>query len=333
MRRAIAWILTLMMGMTCAFAEPSESLFARLEGVEWIFSSGAGGWSTDMRILPDGSFSGEYHDSEMGELAEEYPNGTVYCCSFTGQMSPVGQVDENSWRIRVDALRVDESQEKEAVDEGIRFVFAEPYGISEGDEMLLYRPGAPVEGFTEEMMMWAHLPGPEEGVSELETWFLYSKENDSGFVGFPAEPGVSSADPWQDLTAGQLLEASGLSFGVPEGAEDVIYRWLDGEKLAEMQFTWEGGDFCARAQAVSPAQGELTDIAGMYFDWENEEEITVGGCPGTIAQAQTGSEDWVERCLWLDAAAGIMYSLSVSATELDGLDMTAIAEQIYHPAG
>lgn len=333
MKRVFAWILTAMMLLTLtgAGAESADAIFERLDGLEWSFSSGAGGWSTDMRILPDGSFSGEFHDSEMGEFADEYPNGTVYGCSFTGQLSVIEQADENTWKLRVDALKVDESQPEEAIDDGIRFVYADPYGIVEGDEMALYQPGTPLEGFTEDMLMWAHLLG-EERPAELENWFLYSEANDTGFVGYAVDAGATLANPWQDVTEEQLKEASGLSFGVPEDAEDVIYRWLDSEKLAEMQFTWNGGEYCARAQAVELEEGELMEISGMYFDWEYEDEITVGGCPGTIGQAQTGTEDWVERCLWYDAGAQVMYSLSVAGGDLDGLDLTAIAEQVYLPA-
>ncbi len=69
----------------------------------------------------------------------------------------------------------------------------------------------------------------------------------------------------------------------------------------------------------------------MYFGWENEETVTVGRCRGTIGQAQTGSEEWVELCLWYDRVPGLMYSLSVYTTELDGLDLTAVAEQVYIP--
>ncbi|MBQ3270703.1 MAG: hypothetical protein IJH09_12385 [Clostridia bacterium] len=334
MKKMFAWILTVMLlaAFTTAMAEQDDALFAQLEGTEWTFSSGAGGWSTDMRILPDGSFSGEFHDSEMGEFADEYPNGTVYGCSFTGQMSVIGQVDENTWKLRVDALKVDESQPEEAIDEGIRFVFAEPYGITEGDELALYQPGTPLEGFTEEMLLWAHLLG-DERPAELEDWFLYSEQYDSGFVGYAAETGVSIANPWEDMTEEGLRAVSGLSFGLPEDAENVIYRWMDSEKLAEMQFTWSGDEYCARAQAVELEEGELMEISGMYFAWDNEEEITVDGCPGTIGQAQTGSEDWVERCLWYDAEAEVMYSLSVVGNDLDGLDLTVIAGQVYRPDG
>ena len=135
------------------------------------------------------------------------------------------------------------------------------------------------------------------------------------------------ANPWVDMTADQLMEASGLSFGVPEGAEDVVYRYLEEDNLAEMQFTWDGEEFCARMQ---PA-GEWTDISGMYFEWENEEAVTIHHCEGIIGQAQTGSEDWIERCMWFDAAPGLMCSLAVYSKDLDGLDLTVLAEQVYIP--
>lgn len=51
----------------------------------FVFSSGAGGWFTELELQPDGSFTGSYHDSEMGEFAEDYPNGTVYVCEFSGR--------------------------------------------------------------------------------------------------------------------------------------------------------------------------------------------------------------------------------------------------------
>jgi len=140
-----------------------------------------------------------------------------------------------------------------------------------------------------------------------------------------AKETVSIANPWEDMTAEQLSAASHLSFGVPEGAENVIYRYLRSENLAEMQFTIDSDEYCARIQ---PAP-EPTDISGMYFEWKHVEEVRIGKCTGTIGQAKNGSEDWVELCQWYDDDQELQYSLSVSTTELDGLDLVAPAEQVY----
>ena len=142
MKKALAWGIALMMILSAAAvcAESTEPDFEALSKLEWSFSSGAGAWSTDLRIQADGSFSGEYHDSEMGETGDGYPDGTVYGCSFTGTMSLAGKANENAWILRVDSLILDEGQVPEAIEDGLRFVTAGPYGLSEGDEMLLYRP-------------------------------------------------------------------------------------------------------------------------------------------------------------------------------------------------
>ncbi len=189
MKKFIALVVVLavtaVLGFACA--EETGSFFAQFEKYDWSFSSGAGGWSTDMTILPDGSFTGQYHDSEMGEAADEYPDGTVYSCAFTGRLSLLEQADENTWKLRVDELKTEKWTEPEYIDGGIRFVFTEPYGISEGDEILLYRPGTPVNNFTEEMQMWAHLFDLENTADKLDSWFLWSEKNNSGFVGYSYE--------------------------------------------------------------------------------------------------------------------------------------------------
>lgn len=326
MKKMMALVLCLALILSAACAETADaSVFETMAGLEWSFCSGAGGWSTDMKIMADGSFSGEYHDSEMGDSADAYPDGTVYFCSFSGQMSLAEQVDEKTWKIRVDKL--EEKPAEESIADGIRYIPAEAYGLSEGDVMLLYSPGTPVSIFSEDMLLWTHVMEEEETPTELTNWFLCSEKNGTGFTGYPK---TSLANPWEEMTAEQLTEAAGVSFGVPEGAENVVYRYLRSENLAEMQFTREGGAYCARIQPLALKAGELADISGMYYEWEQEEEVTVGYCTGSLALARDG-ENMVERCLWYDLAPGLMYSLTVTEADVDGLDLTAIAEQVFVP--
>ena len=63
-------------------AESSETLPIS-EAINMTFASGAGGWSTELTLNPDGSFNGNYHDSEMGDTGEDYPNGSMYIASIT----------------------------------------------------------------------------------------------------------------------------------------------------------------------------------------------------------------------------------------------------------
>ena len=324
MKRIVLLVICLVLAISAA-AAAEENLFDTLSGIDWSFSSGVGGWYTELQIRADGSFTGSFHDSEMGEYADEYPDGTVYFCAFSGQMSLAEQVSENTWKIRVEKL--EKEQGVEEIADGIHYVPADVYGISEGDEMVLYRPGTPASVLTEEMRLWAHVSEQETSQTELENWFLSSEKNDSGFVGYAPVP---LANPWEDTTAEQLASETGLSFGVPEGAENVIYRYLRSDETAEMQFSWEGGEFCARIRPMVLEDWSFYDISGMYYEWKTEEPVNVGPCTGSLSQAMQDDGVWVERCLWYDADAKRMYSLSVTAEDVDGLDLTALAEQVYN---
>ncbi|MBQ4227866.1 MAG: hypothetical protein II697_06635 [Clostridia bacterium] len=334
MKKILSLVLSLVL-LVSAFgtlAETESVSFEALSGLEWSFTSGAGAWSTDLRILEDGSFAGEFHDSEMGESDEKYPDGTVYLCSFTGQMTLLGANDEYSWKVRVENLTIDSGMADEEIDGTLRFVKTEPYGISAGDEMLLYRPGTPISVLPEDMHMWAHvLPGETEA-SELENWFLSNPKAESGFISWDPQADVSIANPWVEMSKDEFLAAGGMTFALPEDAQNVVYRYLASQELSETQFTLFGDEFCARIQPADLEPGDLMDISGMYFDWENVEEVEVSYCPGIVSTAKTGSDSWAEVCLWYDIVPGLMYSLTVSTADPDGLDLAAIAEQIFVPA-
>ena len=144
----------------------------------------------------------------------------------------------------------------------------------------------------------------------------------------PDEPVVGMSNPWTETSAEGLMEALGLGFTVPEGAENVSYYMLEEEDLAEMEFDLDGMTYTAR---IRPA-AEWTDISGMYYEWDNTmEDFTIGHCPAWEGRAVAG-EGTADLCLWFDIVPGLMYSLStVSEDDLDGFDLTAIAAQVYAP--
>lgn len=333
--RRLLWMITaVMLIIGAAFAagtipEKEDELFAHFEGMEWTYCSGAGAWSTDLQIRPDGTFTGQFHDSEMGETAEDYPDGTVYICEFSGRFSVLSRENTNCWKLRVDELKQKEETGKETIEDGIRFVTTTSYGIEQDDELLLYQPGTPLEMLTDGMKFWAHIYGAgEKNPSGLQAWFMYSEKQDAGFVGVQAGTGISVVNTWETLTADQLRALIGLSLNLPEGTEQAAYRWYRIDGMAEMEFTWKNGNYCFRAQNTALQEDAPDDISGLYFTWEYEGNISVNGCTGTIGQAQSGTGSTVERCLWYDSDRQAIYSLSVIAPDTDGLDLAALAEQI-----
>lgn len=121
--------------------------------LDLVFSSGAGAWSTELTLNADGSFSGFYHDSEMGVTGPGYPNGTVYVCSFSGRFSPPEPVDQYSFRMTLMELNYDKS-DISTIENGILYIPSEPYGMTDGTEFRLYIPSTPVQGLDEDFLSW-----------------------------------------------------------------------------------------------------------------------------------------------------------------------------------
>jgi hypothetical protein len=136
-----------------------SNLFTEMPG-KFAFSSGAGGWSTDIEISEDGSFVGQYHDSDMGVTGEGYPNGTLYICNFSGKFSNPEPTDkEYVYSMKLLEMNI-ENEEKigteEIVDETL-YVYSTPYGFEDADEFLIYLPGASLSDMTEECRSWIFL--------------------------------------------------------------------------------------------------------------------------------------------------------------------------------
>ncbi|NLD02096.1 MAG: hypothetical protein GX674_02215 [Clostridiales bacterium] len=159
-----------------------EEVFERLDGSTFYFLSGAGAWSTELVVSPDGSFTGYYHDTDMGDSGADYPNGTRYECDFSGTFALVDQKDELTYILRLTSLALKEEPGTERVADGLKLISAEAYGISGGDEFMLYSPGSPSAGLPEEFLEWVRMASAwEEPPETLPFWGLYNLGEQAGF--------------------------------------------------------------------------------------------------------------------------------------------------------
>lgn len=139
---------------------------------------------------------------------------------------------------------------------------------------------------------------------------------------------VGMTNPWTEADAAQVEAAVGVAFGVPEGAENVVYRLLEADSLAEMDFTWYDMEYCARIQ---PAVG-FVEISGLYMDhWDQTMDVEIGPWTAVEHRGEMDGVIW-NLIQWYDADAGRMYSVLTSGEDLDGFDIAAAAEAIYAPA-
>lgn len=86
---------------------------------------------------------------------------------------------------------------------------------------------------------------PEESKAPVET-------DDAG--------GEQLANPLEEVSAEQLKKVIGKSLEPPKGAEDVKTFTIAGE-IGEIRFTYEGIEYCYRAQKTDAYQ----DISGVYL--------------------------------------------------------------------
>lgn len=118
------------------------------------FCSGVGNWGTVMTLYQDGSFEGEFHDMNMGDAGEDYPNGTMWCCSFRGKFNNFAQIDENIWSLKLDYLEMEREEWETWILEGIKYIATTPYGLEDSEEFWLYLPDTPVEVLPEDAITW-----------------------------------------------------------------------------------------------------------------------------------------------------------------------------------
>ena len=163
----------------------ADDLFSSLPA-PFVFASGVGAWDTQVTIAPDGSFSGVYHDADMGGTGEGYPNGTEYICEFSGQFSQPTQVDDHTWSVQLESLSYDGTPETEEIQDGIRYVYSTPYGIEGGQEFLIYLPFTPVADLPEGFRSWVGsqlVDSDNNQLAELPFYGLYNVTTQEGFSG------------------------------------------------------------------------------------------------------------------------------------------------------
>lgn len=133
-------------------------------------------------------------------------------------------------------------------------------------------------------------------------------------------------NPWVDSNRESILATLGLDMVVPDGATDIDYQMSEEVGLGQVTFSY--GDTSLDFTYRMKKSDEFEDISGLYYEWDVEDDIYVEWCEGKCWRVVTDDET-IDACLWFDEELGIMCCLSTSAPDLDGFDITAIAQLIY----
>lgn len=163
-----------------------EELFETLPQ-SFVFSSGVGAWSTDLNLNSDGTFTGEYHDSDMGDAGSEYPGGTVYICKFSGKFTAPVRVDAYTYSMKLAYLNTEGTIGDKYYENGIRYIYSAPYGLEDADELLVYLPGTRISNLPEGFVSWLHAFVDVKATKELPFWGIYNVGGEKGFVAYDAD--------------------------------------------------------------------------------------------------------------------------------------------------
>ena len=149
---------------TTTTAKPAAqpTILDTLVGKNFVFSSGTGGWSTTLSIGPNSTFSGVYHDSDMGVTGPGYPGGTVSYSKFSGQFKNVHQLNPNLYEMYIENLQYENPVGGSEIKEGQKYDYTEAYGISKNHRMAIYLPGTPISSMPEELRLYSYGLIPED---------------------------------------------------------------------------------------------------------------------------------------------------------------------------
>ncbi len=140
-------------------------------------------------------------------------------------------------------------------------------------------------------------------------------------------------NPWVDSDQEGVLAATGFRLVAPEGAVNVAYSYMPSTGMAQMNFN-VGNAMCV--YRVQTTDG-LEDISGIYCDWDYTEKSSISGMEAMLYGCTSGQEgEYIDNLEitrvvnWYDAQNKVTYSFSTIGTNIDGMDNTVFAEELYH---
>ena len=181
-------------------SEKAGYTLADLAKYTYEFSSGAGGWSTDFTIEEDGSFRGNYHDSELGDTGEGYENGTVICADFEGHFSELSKVSDYVYEMKLLDITYGKEGGTEEIADGVRYSYVDDaYGLTGTERFLVYIPGAAVSDLDEEVYTW--VMWSVEGSDTLTMPIIVNEDQKEGIYSYER---LSAAEEAESIYANYL---------------------------------------------------------------------------------------------------------------------------------
>ena len=191
--------------------------FELLSREEMIFSIGVGAWRTYLNVNSDGTFSGQFTD---------YNDRDVYISDFTGRFSAPIKASPYEYHFSVENLTYPATN-RVYYKGAYKYTTADPYGMYEGKNFLLYLPGRPTKNITWLAKSWIYDFNNINPKGVLTHYMLIN--NSKGQLAF-YNPQNEKSDLFA-IRPSKTLEIGRLEKN-PDKLEDIYQLGLqDGEKI------------------------------------------------------------------------------------------------------
>ncbi len=221
--------------------ETTGLTFQDLSTRRFDFSSGAGAWGEEFVIEKDGYFTGGFHDSNMGETGDGYPDGTFYCGSYSGHFADLIKVGEYIYEMKLTDITYKEEPGTEEIIDGVRNVYTDSYFMGANDTFRIYLPGMPIDEISEELYWWVKVYNQSE--SELTMIVIADEKNELAAASVsrftPSEEAQmsynsykQSFDYWADKlaneaqTTAEMVEYSGRMYEVSDDCLNELWKLI-----------------------------------------------------------------------------------------------------------
>ncbi len=164
--------------------EKTTALFTETGALDFELSSGSGSWSTTLHIAEDGTFNGVYSDFDRGFTGDDYPNGTRHYLEFDSNFVFKEKIDDYTYSLTREYIDFPPNVKlgTDKIVDGYKYIYTEPYGLSEDNEFILCLPGKPRSELSEEVLGWdLQYKFGENQTDTLPYYALYGVKSEMAF--------------------------------------------------------------------------------------------------------------------------------------------------------
>lgn len=145
-------------GKVSEAAAQEQGFWRQVQG-KYIFSVGAGAWSTIMTVNADGTFSADYHDSDLGVTGDGYPDGSRSIASGTGKFNYSKRNDDGSFSMTCDqkAFHQNGTVGDVTIKDGVRVETVDGiYGLTPCGTFTVYPTGYATSALSDDVKSWMY---------------------------------------------------------------------------------------------------------------------------------------------------------------------------------